>query len=174
MTIRILFFFILVFPVLSCGRTNERQAVQDKPGKNELAELNTYLVEKDRERIINYAERKGLDLTETSSGLWYQIISDGSGHYFKDDDAVIVEYKCLLLDGTPAYSSDESGPREIVMGKSQVEAGLDEGLRLLKPGGEAIFIIPPYLAHGLLGDREKIPPRSVIVYHIKTSAGKPE
>ncbi len=174
MTIRILLYLILVYPVLSCGRTDQRQAVADRPGKNELAELNTYLVEKDRERIISYAERKGLEMTGTSSGLWYQIINEGSGPYFKDDDFVILEYDCSLLDGTPAYSSGESGPREIVMGKTQVEAGLDEGLRLLKPGGEAIFIIPPYLAHGLLGDRKKIPPRSVIVYHIKTSAGKSE
>ncbi len=170
MNLRLLSFFLLTFPLLACGRGNEQQSAAGKPGKKEMAELNTYLVEKDRERILNYGERKGLDLTETSSGLWYQIIGEGSGPYFKDDDMVRFEYECSLLDGTPAYSSDESGPKEIVLGKSSIEAGLNEGLKLLRPGGEAVFIIPPYLAHGLLGDQKKIPPRSVIVYHIKTKA----
>ncbi len=167
MIFRFLLVVILIPWLLSCGRGSEKQAVTAKPGKKELAELNTYMVEKDRERIINYAERKGLKLTETSTGLWYQIMAEGSGTYLKDNDPVRFEYECTLLDGTPAYSSEESGPKEIVMGKSPVEAGLDEGLRLLKPGGEAVFVIPPYLAHGLLGDRNKIPPRSVVVYYIK-------
>ena len=35
------------------------------------------------------------------------------------------------------------------MGRSEMEAGLNEGLRMLKPGAEAIFIIPPFLAYGL-------------------------
>lgn len=167
MTVRLILFILLSLSLFSCGRGGGQQAMTPGPGKNEMAELNTYMVEKDRERIINYAERKGLGLTETSTGLWYQIIAEGSGSYIGDNDPVRFEYECSLLDGTPAYSSDESGPKEIVMGKSPVEAGLDEGLRLLKPGAEALFIIPPYLAHGLLGDRNKIPPRSVVVYHIR-------
>ncbi len=48
-----------------------------------------------------------------------------------------------------------------------MEAGLNQGLRMLKPGGEAIFILPPFLAYGLKGDGNKIPSRSVIVYEIK-------
>jgi FKBP-type peptidyl-prolyl cis-trans isomerase len=50
-----------------------------------------------------------------------------------------------------------------------MEAGLNEGLRLLKPGGEAIFIIPSFLAYGLLGDRKMIPSRAIIVYSIKVN-----
>lgn len=167
MIFRFLLIVVLTLCLLSCGGTGEQQTLTERPGKREMAELNTYMVEKDRERIINYAERKGLELNETSTGLWYQIIDEGTGAFLKDNDPVSFEYECSLLDGTPAYSSDESGPRAIVMGKSQIEAGLNEGLRLLKPGGEAVFVIPPYLAHGLLGDRNKIPPRSVVVYHIK-------
>jgi FKBP-type peptidyl-prolyl cis-trans isomerase len=52
------------------------------------------------------------------------------------------------------------------MGRSEMEAGMNEGLRLLRPGSEAIFIMPPYLAYGLIGDRRKIPPRSVLVYRV--------
>ena len=38
---------------------------------------------------------------------------------------------------------------------------------LLKEGDAARFILPPYLAFGLLGDENKIPPRSTIVYNVE-------
>ncbi|NLK55387.1 MAG: peptidylprolyl isomerase, partial [Bacteroidales bacterium] len=60
----------------------------------------------------------------------------------------------------------ESGPMNVTVGKSDIEPGLDEGLRMIKPGGKAIFILPPFLAHGLVGDGNKIPPRTIVVYWI--------
>jgi FKBP-type peptidyl-prolyl cis-trans isomerase len=77
-----------------------------------------------------------------------------------------MDYECSLLDGTDCYSSKELGPKAVVLGRSEMEAGLNQGLRMLKPGGEAIFILPPFLAYGLPGDGKKIPSRAVIVYHI--------
>jgi FKBP-type peptidyl-prolyl cis-trans isomerase len=32
----------------------------------------------------------------------------------------------------------------------------------MKKGDQAKLILPSYLAHGLLGDRQKIPPQSVL------------
>ena len=55
----------------------------------------------------------------------------------------------------------------VIIGRSEMAAGLNEGLKMLKPGGEAVFIIPPFLAYGLKGDGNKIPARSIIVYEIK-------
>ena len=125
-----------------------------QPGNNEMADLNRYMVRKDRERIQNYIERKNLRMTETQTGFWYQILKEGEGETFREKDKIILDYECSLLDGTRCYSSKELGPKELILGKSEIEAGLNEGLRLLKPGSEAIFIIPPFLAYGLIGDRE--------------------
>jgi FKBP-type peptidyl-prolyl cis-trans isomerase len=47
-----------------------------------------------------------------------------------------------------------------------VESGLHEAIQLLSPGDSALFIIPSYRAHGLVGDMEQIPMRSTVVYHI--------
>ncbi len=159
-------FFILILVLMSCSNRQERSTVPGKPGKSEMADLNKYLVRKDRERIENYIERKNLIMKESSSGLWYFINQEGSGDLFTDNDKVVFEYECSLLDGTQCYSSEELGPKEIILGKSEVEAGLNEGLRMLKPGAEAIFILPSFLAYGLLGDGKKIPSRAVIVYNI--------
>jgi FKBP-type peptidyl-prolyl cis-trans isomerase len=94
------------------------------------------------------------------------IKSEGNGNYFTDNDKVVIEYECTLLDGTYCYSSKDSGPKEVILGRTKIETGLDQGMRMLKQGGEAIFIIPPFLAFGLTGDGKKIPSRAVIIYNI--------
>jgi len=132
-----------------------------------MAVLNTHLVQKDRERIENYIERSDLKMTESSSGLWFQILFPGYGELLTDNDRIQMEYNCSLLDGTICYSSDETGPKEMIIGRSEMPAGLDQGLRMIKQGGEAIFIIPPHLAYGLRGDGNKIPARSVVIYEIR-------
>ncbi len=158
--------FLAAF-LMSCrGKTKTELVVPDR-GRNDLTEMNRYFLQKDREIIQNYIERKKLIMKESSTGLWYYIKEEGSGKLIMDNDKVTINYECSLLDGTECYSSDVTGPRTIVLGKTDVEKGLYEGLRMLKSGAEAVFIIPPFLAHGLLGDGKKIPPRATLVYNIK-------
>jgi FKBP-type peptidyl-prolyl cis-trans isomerase FkpA len=166
MIIRLLVIPLLMLMALSCNTDHQRTDRQKGPGKKELADLNRYMVRKDRERIENYIARKNLKMTETQSGLWYMIKSEGKGSNFTDKDKVVLEYECTLLDGTYCYSSKESGLKEVILGSTRMEPGLDQGLRMLKPGGEALFIIPPFLGWGLPGDGGKIPSRAVIVYNI--------
>ena len=131
---------ILILSVVllfSCHSGNNHHAVVRRPGKEDLAELNRYLVQKDREIIESYAARKELKMTESPTGLWYLINKQGKGSLLKENDKVQMTYQCDLLDGTKCYSSDDSGPKEVVIGKSRIEQGLDEGLRLLKPGAES-------------------------------------
>jgi FKBP-type peptidyl-prolyl cis-trans isomerase FkpA len=156
----------ILFALVSCRNSPENTLSNSRPGKNEMADLNRYFVQKDRERIQNYIERKKLNLTESATGLWYQIIKQGEGPYFRDNSKIVMEYECSLLDGTICYSSKKLGPKELIIGKSEMEPGMNEGLRMLKPGAEAIFIIPPFLAYGLIGDRKLIPSRAIVVYYV--------
>lgn len=172
MLIRYLTLSLLFSAFVSCKNDSDKKIYISGPDKKEMADLNRYFVQKDRERIQNYIERKSLNMSETSTGLWYQVTNTGKGDYFKEKDIVIMNFVCSLLDGTICYSSDEYGPREIILGRSEMEAGLNEGLRLLKPGAKAIFIIPPYLAYGLIGDRKKIPSRAILVYYIEILPAK--
>jgi len=157
---------IILLLTVSCRNNQEKPLFNNKSGNNRMEELNSYLVQKDRERIQNYAERKNLTLTESATGLWYQIYSEGEGKRFSDNDKVIFNYKCSLLDGTLCYSSEKSGPKEVVLGRSELEPGMNEALRMLKPGGSATFILPPFMAYGLTGDGKMIPSRAVIVYNV--------
>jgi FKBP-type peptidyl-prolyl cis-trans isomerase len=166
MMIRDIVILLLLTSLISCREKPGNSFNNSKPGKNQMADLNRYLVQKDKERIKSYIERKNLKMNESPTGLWYQIIDAGEGKVFTDNDKVVLDYECSLLDGTKCYSSKELGPKELIVGKSEMEQGLNEGLRLLKPGAEAIFIIPPFLAYGLIGDRKMIPSRAVIVYNV--------
>lgn len=162
-------FLIVMFLMsasLSCKNNTEQKVTDNRPGKNDMVDMNRYLVQKDKERIQNYIERKNLKMTESPTGLWFQLLKEGKGDLFSDNDKVVFNYECTLLDGTKCYSSDKLGPKELILGRSTMEPGLNEGLRLLKPGAEAIFIIPPFLGYGLPGDGKMIPSRAVIVYNV--------
>ena len=167
MLFRYITLVLLISLSVSCKNDTDKRRNLSGPDKTEMADLNRYFVQKDRERIQNYIERKNLKMNETPTGLWYQVTNLGEGDFFKEKDKVIMNFVCSLLDGTICYSSDELGPKEIILGRSEMEAGLNEGIRLLKPGSEAVFIIPPYLAYGLIGDRKKIPSRAILVYKIE-------
>jgi FKBP-type peptidyl-prolyl cis-trans isomerase FkpA len=165
---------IILFTLLSvaCRNNQVKPVLNSKPGKDEMADLNRYLIQKDRERIQNYIERKDLRMIESPTGLWYQIINEGEGEKFSDNDKVVIDYECSLLDGTKCYSSKDLGVKEVILARSELEQGLNEGLRLLKPGAEAIFILPPYLAFGMQGDGKMIPSRAVIVYNVNILRAK--
>jgi FKBP-type peptidyl-prolyl cis-trans isomerase len=67
-----------------------------------------------------------------------------------------------LLDGTICYQTKEEEIERITIARSEKESGVHEALQLMRKGDKAKLILPSYLAHGLLGDRSKIPPQSIL------------
>lgn len=132
-----------------------------------LIEVNKALVRKDRLRINGYAERNNLDMKETGTGLWYLIIEKGEGARVEKGNLVNLDYTLSLLDGKECYNSKSNGIKTFVVGQGGVESGLEEGVLLLHAGDKAKFIMTPHLAHGLTGDGNKIPGRSIIIYDVE-------
>jgi FKBP-type peptidyl-prolyl cis-trans isomerase FkpA len=166
MSLRCLVILLLPFLIVSCRNYSEKKVSVSHRSREEMTEVNRYMVIKDKERIESYIERKGLKMEESPTGLWFRINKEGEGADFSDGDSILFNYECSLLDGTKVYSSEESGPKEVILGRSTMEAGLNEGLRMLKPGADAIFILPPFMAFGLVGDGKKIPSRAILVYNV--------
>lgn len=167
MSKKIIFLFLLFTAITSCRNNADRNPAVGKPDGNKMIEMNKYLITKDRELISSYCERKDIKAVESPTGLWYSVVTPGNGPKVKDGDIITFEYECSLLDGTLCYSSAGSDPMITRVGYSTIESGLLEGLKMMNRGAEYIFIIPPYLAHGVPGDGDRIPGRSVIVYRIK-------
>jgi FKBP-type peptidyl-prolyl cis-trans isomerase FkpA len=155
--------------LLQCGQSREKTLTPAEIHETEeaLITANRMLLKKDKEKIQQYIADQNLSLTETESGLWYGIIRQGEGPVVKEGMLVTLSYKVSLLDGTVCYSSAEKGVKQFITGKGGVESGLEEGVLLLQEGSKAVFIMPPHLAHGLTGDGDKIPARSIIVYEVE-------
>jgi FKBP-type peptidyl-prolyl cis-trans isomerase len=153
---------ILIF-ITGCLNKPDSKSSAKPASETDLIELNRSLITSDREVITNYIGKSDLSFRETETGLWYSIVENGGGEAIKTGDDVSYYFECKLINGNPCYS----GSNALRVGYASVERGVTEGLQLMKPGSDFIFIIPPYLAHGLTGDGRKIPGRSILIYRIK-------
>ena len=125
-------------------------------------------VKQESDEIDQYVKHRGWNnMRSTGTGLRYMIYEHGSGEQATKGKYAFVNYKITLLDGTVCYTSEKNGPKKFLIGQDHVESGLHEGILFMKAGDKAIFILPSHLAHGLMGDNDKIPARSSVVYDIE-------
>ncbi len=158
---------ISLFAVFFTSCHSKEKQVHHKINKKVLQGVNRILTQKDEDVIRGFYRRRGWEMTLDSTGYFYQIYQHGTGKKVTKESFVDLKYKVNLLDGTLCYSSDSSGLLRIRVGMSDIESGLDNGVQKLREGDKARFIFPPFLAHGLLGDENKIPPRSIIIYDVE-------
>lgn len=164
-----IFLLFLLLCLASC--TEKKEHLEEKEFKQkfgeQLVKTNKYLVKKDQEAIESYVKRHNWNMQVTGSGLYYEVYFKGSGNKAETGNQATINYKISLLDGTVCYSSETRGPKTFRISQGGVESGLEEGILMLNTGSKARFIMPPHLAHGLVGDDDKIPPRSIIVYDVE-------
>ncbi len=158
---------ILLLVSSACKMQESERNTKKRITTEDLISANRYMVNQDAAAIKDYIERNQLQFEETKTGLWYSIEEDGEGELVEKGDIISLEYKVTLLDGTACYDSMTKGNKEFKVGQGGVESGLEEGVLLLKDGAKATFIMPPHLAHGLVGDDDLIPGRATIIYTVK-------
>jgi FKBP-type peptidyl-prolyl cis-trans isomerase len=152
----------------SCSGSPENQTEKKEVSSlKSLEKANRYLVRTEAEDIENYIRRHGWTMEETGTGLRFEIYKKGNGEQAEKGRFAILNYKTWLINGNLIYSSDELGQKEFKIGKGGVESGLEEAMLMMHVGDKARLVIPSHLAFGLLGDNNKIPPRSIVVYDIE-------
>ena len=169
-------FLALCLAILLAGckpPVQEVQEVQEDPYREQFVKTNQYMQRRHQDQIEAFLERVAWEAKQTSTGLWIVHDTIGAGPEIRDGDFVSFSFSAQLLDGTPAYESTPKNPKQIIIGKSDIESGVTEGLMLMKNGGRAILLIPPHLAHGNFGDRDKIPGNSVLIYKIEVLDVRP-
>ena len=165
--------FIFIFSALflfSCGDDNKKKKLSKKEikvVKQKLEDVNNFLEKKASDEIDAYILKHEWKMTTTGTGLRYEIYEIGKGELASMGKFAKVNYKIYLLDGTVCYDSKQDGYKEFKVGEDYVETGIHEGVQLMHVGDKARFILPSHLAHGLMGDYNKIPPMSSIVYDIE-------
>lgn len=164
--------FFCIFVLFSCDdKANQNQVAKTKVTSKEmndsLESLNRYLLKQESKIIDDYIVRHDLDVVKTGTGLRYQIHNQGDGVLIKEGDVVTLEYEIALLNGRLIYSSEDDGYKTFLVGRGGVESGLEEAILKLCNNSIATLILPAHLAHGLVGDGNRVPPRAVLVYKLK-------
>ncbi len=158
---------------LSCNEQDNHKTVNNTIGeidKEKSIQLNKYWIKDESFRIQQYCLRQGWETQISKTGLRYIVINDeGSDYKPKVGDLVTLNYDVRLMDPlmTRCYHSDEFGLAKFRVNRSLVESGLHEVVTYLNKGDSALVILPHYLAHGIAGDVNKIPPLSTVLYFIK-------
>jgi FKBP-type peptidyl-prolyl cis-trans isomerase FkpA len=165
---------LLIFLVLqSCGDENPARPVHRKPAndkalKEQFMRANQALMQKESDELDAYARSHKFPVVSTTSGIKYFVYRPSQkGDSIKPGMQIRMTYTVSLLDGTVCYSSDTEGKRSFEVEHANVESGIHRGVQYLKKGDAAILLVPSYLAHGLLGDMNKIPPQSPVIYNIQ-------
>lgn len=164
-------FFICLSCLVSCNKQSPQYPANKVSRVDTVAEkllvLNHAYIEDESKEILEYIQKNRLPMQKTDIGVWYCIEKEGKGRKAEKNQKVALAYSLELLDGSVCYSSDKQGVKKFIVGKCQVERGLEEVIKLFNTGTEAVIIIPSYLAHGVAGDRQCITPRTSILYRIK-------
>jgi FKBP-type peptidyl-prolyl cis-trans isomerase FklB len=112
------------------------------------------------------ANGKKEGITQTASGLQYQVLKEGVGDKPKATDEVTVHYTGKLLDGTVFDSSVKRG-QPATFPLNGVIRGWTEGLQLMRVGSKFRFFIPAQLAYGQRGSPPRIPPNSTLDFEVE-------
>jgi FKBP-type peptidyl-prolyl cis-trans isomerase FklB len=105
------------------------------------------------------------EVKTTTSGLQFEVVTEGTGKKPLATDSVTVNYKGTLIDGTEFDNSYTRG-EPITFPLNRVIAGWTEGLQLMTVGSKYKFYIPYHLAYGT-NDQGPIPGGSTLVFEVE-------
>ncbi len=103
---------------------------------------------------------------QTSSGLQYKILKEGSGTKPESSGAVVVHYTGKLLDGREFDSSHRRG-EPATLPLSGVIKGWQEALPMMREGAKWQLYIPSDLAYGERGAGGVIGPNQTLMFDIE-------
>ena len=161
--------FALLFVLFSCNEKKPIPIDNKEWSKERSVDFNQEINEREVIQIALFLEHHTeYKMSQTETGLRYMIYKDSLGNVKPAiGQQVYLSLKISLLDGTQCYASEELEDEVFVVDKSDKESGLNEAVKLLSIGDKAKLILPSHLAHGLLGDFDKIPPQSILLIDVQ-------
>jgi FKBP-type peptidyl-prolyl cis-trans isomerase FklB len=135
----------------------EMMAKWEEIGKKNKAEGEAFLAE----------NKKKEGVKTLPSGLQYKVIKAGTGKKPKADDAVTVNYRGTLINGTEFDSSYKRGQPATFAVSGGIIRGWTEALQLMGEGEKWELFIPPNLGYGERGAGGVIGPNATLIFEIE-------
>lgn len=110
--------------------------------------------------------KKKQGVTETPSGLQYEVITMGSGSKPAATDTVITHYHGTLTNGDVFDSSVQRG-EPVSFPVNQVISGWTEALQMMPVGSKWKLVIPSNLAYGEQGAGGVIGPNETLIFEVE-------
>ncbi|WP_114783321.1 FKBP-type peptidyl-prolyl cis-trans isomerase [Botryobacter ruber] len=124
------------------------------------------VAEKEKAKQFLEQNKKKAGVTETASGLQYEVLKEGNGPKPGPNDQVVVHYAGKLLNGEEFDSSYERG-EPVTLGVSGVIPGWTEALQLMPVGSKWRLYIPSELAYGEQGAGRDIPGGATLIFDVE-------
>ncbi|HEY6504814.1 MAG TPA: FKBP-type peptidyl-prolyl cis-trans isomerase [Chitinophagaceae bacterium] len=147
-------------PLLKEGSANELMnkvmiKLQEDKAKPYIDAGKAYLAE----------NKKRPGVKTTTSGLQYEVVTEGTGIKPTSLDTFVCHYRGTLINGTQFDASYDRG-QPLIMPVSGVIRGWTEGLQLMSVGSKYKFFIPYNLAYGAF-DNGAIPGGSTLLFDVE-------
>ena len=167
-------FWIVVLVLFASCKEKREETIVPEPVVPEFTteqsiEMSQSWAKDESFRIDQFVKRFNWPMKMSGTGVRYYIFEEGTGEPVVKDKVVTLNYEIRLLDAdtTLCYTSFGDQPSSFLVEMDNVESGLHEAVTYLKVGDKAWVILPYFLAHGLLGDDDKIPPLSPVLYRLE-------
>jgi len=161
-------YLVVLSALISCEDKKDGAEKPVKWSKDQSTVLAKDLAFEEQIDIQLYLKRRPeWKMISTGTGLQYWIYEDVDGPTAQEGNTVDVEFEVRLLDDSLCYKTEEHEVASFKVDRSDIETGVQEGIKFLSKGDKAKLIIPSHLGHGLVGDLNKIPPLQALVVDIQ-------
>ncbi len=142
--------------IVSCGKSSETAAP---------ASCTPTPVATDSTALLNFATANNITVTKDASGMYYQIVSAGSGSTMPNGNSLLnVAYKGAFLNGAVFDSTATGATASFYL--NQLIAGWQIGVPKINAGGRIKLLIPSALAYGCAGAGTIIPANTPVYFDI--------
>jgi len=136
----------------------------------DMVERQRMYLAQERQLIERYIESHQLEGIERNGFGMYELqMSEGDGRVASMEDEVVYSATVYLMDDSGVGQYVDT----IALGRSQIELGLHTAIEGMKEGEKKLVLIPSFLAKGLAGDLDKVPPQSPLRYDIRLIRVRP-
>jgi gliding motility-associated peptidyl-prolyl isomerase len=165
--------FIIIALLFSCSENEPRYAVKHNKKSIENPSILKSIISEQNQKIDNYLSKNpDNNYINSKRGFWYYYKkkNDSNDKSPEFGDSIIFDYSIANLNNNIIYDYEAIGEQSYIMEKQQIITGIREALKILKKDEIATFIIPSYIAYGMYGDLNKIPPNTTIICTIKVKS----